>query len=73
MGNAYLWIKALRERLLPMARKLLRFGDPARCGIPYMQLAGGRNSRSGIRYRGFNDFPELLLTAIVVPVVVKPF
>ena len=73
MGNAYLWIEAPRERLLPMARKLLRFGDRARCGIPYMQLAGGRNSRSGVRYRGLNDLPVLLLAAIVVPVVVKPF
>jgi putative membrane protein len=102
---------ATRERLLLMARKLLRFmtglgalavgfgvsllgsgtglhagwmqaklalvllliGYHAWCGMLYVQFAGGRESRSHVWFRWFNEVPVLLLTAIVVLVVVKPF
>ncbi len=102
---------ATRERLLLMARKLLRFmtglgvlavffgmwllsygavmkagwmqaklllvllliGYHAWCGILYMQFAHGGASRSHVWFRWFNEVPVLLLTAIVVLVVVKPF
>lgn len=73
MGNAGLRIKALRERLPSMARKLLPFGHRVRCGIPSIQLAAGRSSQSRARFRGFDELPVLPLAAIVVPVVVKPF
>ena len=102
---------ATRERLLLMARKLLRFmtvlgavavflgmwlmsygavmkagwmqaklllvlvliGYHAWCGILYLQFADGRSGRSHVWFRWFNEVPVLLLTAIVVLVVVKPF
>jgi putative membrane protein len=102
---------ATRERLLLMARKLLRFmtglgvlavffgmwllsygavmkagwmqaklllvllliGYHAWCGILYVQFAHGGASRSHVWFRWFNEVPVLLLTAIVVLVVVKPF
>ncbi len=102
---------ATRERLLLMARKLLRFmtmlgvvavlfgmwllgygavtqagwmqvklllvlvliGYHAWCAILYMQFASGRSARSHVWFRWFNEVPVLLLTAIVVLVVVKPF
>ncbi len=100
-----------RERLLLMARKLLRFmtllavvavvfgmwllgqgaamkagwmqaklllvllliGYHAWCGILYMQFAQGGSGRSHVWFRWFNEVPVLLLTAIVVLVIVKPF
>jgi uncharacterized membrane protein len=70
MGHACLWNKALRERLPPRARKLLRFGCHARYGIRYMHLADGRHSRSHVRFRGFNEAPAWPLAARVVPIVV---
>ncbi len=36
-------------------------------------FATGRNSRSSRWYRGFNEIPSLLLIAIVILVIVKPF
>jgi putative membrane protein len=36
-------------------------------------FARKRNSRSGKWYRGFNEVPSLLLVAIVILAVVKPF
>ena len=100
-----------RERLLLMARKLLRFmtglgviavvlgmwllgqgtvmkagwmqaklllvllliGYHGWCALLYMRFLGGGNSRSHLWFRWFNEVPVLLLTAIVVLVVVKPF
>jgi putative membrane protein len=100
-----------RERLLLMARKLLRFmtmlavvavvfgmwllgygtvmkagwmqaklllvllliGYHAWCGILYMQFVHGGSGRSHVWFRWFNEVPVLLLTAIVVLVIVKPF
>ena len=102
---------ATRERLLLMARKLLRFmtgigvlavifgmwllgygavmkagwmqaklllvvlliGYHAWCGVLYVQFAHGHRSRSHVWFRWFNEVPVLLLVAIVVLVVVKPF
>jgi len=52
---------------------LLLIGYHAWCGILYLQFAGGRNARSHVWFRWFNEVPVLLLTAIVVLVVVKPF
>lgn len=102
---------ATRERLLLMARKLLRFmtglgvlavvfgvwllgsgaamkagwmqaklllvvlliGYHAWCGVLYVHFARGDRSRSHVWFRWFNEVPVLLLAAIVVLVVVKPF
>jgi putative membrane protein len=102
---------ATRERLLLMARKLLRFmtglgaiaivlgtwllaqgavmkagwmqaklvvvlllvGYHGWCAVLYGQFARGGRTRSHVWFRWFNEMPVLLLAAIVVLVVVKPF
>lgn len=100
-----------RERLLTMARKLLRFmtglavlalglgmwllgygvGIGAGwmnaklalvavviayhlwCSALYRGFAAGTNTRSHVWYRYFNEAPVIVLAAIVILVVVKPF
>jgi len=52
---------------------LLLIGYHVWCGILYMQFARGGASRPHVWFRWFNEVPVLLLTAIVVLVVVKPF
>jgi putative membrane protein len=37
------------------------------------QLASGASQKSHVWYRWFNEIPVLLLTAVVILVVVKPF
>jgi len=105
---------AERERLLLMARKLLRFttmlavpavllglwlflgygigrgagqgwmhaklalvlvliGYHHGCGVLLRKFEAGRNTRSHKFYRWFNELPVLVLLAIVILVVVKPF
>jgi putative membrane protein len=43
------------------------------CGKIVNDFRDDRNTRSHIFYRWFNEFPVLMLTAIVILVVVKPF
>lgn len=43
------------------------------CGYLVKVFARNANTRSHIFYRWFNEFPVLLLIAIVILVVVKPF
>jgi putative membrane protein len=43
------------------------------CGVLYSRFAHGGTSRSHVWFRWFNEIPVLLLTAIVVLAVVKPF
>jgi putative membrane protein len=43
------------------------------CGRLVTAFAADRNERSHVFYRWFNELPVLLLTAIVILVVVKPF
>jgi len=43
------------------------------CGRLIKDFAAGRNTRSHVWYRWFNEIPTLLLFAIVILVVVKPF
>lgn len=43
------------------------------CGRLVKEFAEDRNLRSHVFYRWFNEFPVLLLFAIVILVVVKPF
>ena len=42
------------------------------CGVLLKQFAQGRNTRSHVWYRVFNEIPVLGLTAIVILAVVKP-
>jgi len=102
---------ATRNRLLTMARKLLRFTTGlavfalalgmwllsygigigaawmnaklalvlivlcyhAWCAVLYGKFARNQNTHSHIWFRWFNEVPVLLLVAIVILVVVKPF
>ncbi|TNC81854.1 MAG: protoporphyrinogen oxidase HemJ [Oleiphilus sp.] len=43
------------------------------CGALLKQFAEDRNTRSHVFYRWFNEAPVLVLVAIVILVVVKPF
>ena len=43
------------------------------CGQIYRQFLAGRNKRSHLWFRVFNEIPVLALIAIVILVVVKPF
>lgn len=43
------------------------------CGRLLRDFAADRNTRSHVFYRWFNELPVLLLVAIVILVVVKPF
>lgn len=43
------------------------------CGRLLREFSAGRNRRSHVWYRVFNELPVLLLFAVVILVVVKPF
>jgi len=43
------------------------------CGIILRDFASGNNTRSHVWFRWFNEIPVLVLFAVVVLVVVKPF
>jgi putative membrane protein len=43
------------------------------CGVLLRRIVAGQNRRSDRWYRWFNEAPVLLLLAIVILVVVKPF
>ena len=43
------------------------------CGKLYRDFVAGRNTRSHVWFRVFNEMPVLLLLTIVILVVVKPF
>jgi len=43
------------------------------CGKIMRQLASNTNQRSHIWFRWFNEFPVLILFAVVILAVVKPF
>ncbi|MFN3883821.1 MAG: CopD family protein [Rhodocyclaceae bacterium] len=43
------------------------------CGRVLRQFQAGRNTRSHVWYRVFNELPVLVLLAVVILVVVKPF
>ncbi len=52
---------------------VLLIGYHHACGVLLRKFEGGRNARSHVFYRWFNEIPVLLLLAAVVLVVVKPF
>jgi putative membrane protein len=52
---------------------LLLYGYHGLCGRFLREFSEGRNTRSHVFYRVFNEVPVLLLVAIVVLVVVRPF
>jgi protoporphyrinogen IX oxidase len=52
---------------------LLLVGYHFYCGRLLRQFRQGSNMRSHVWYRWFNEIPVLVMTAIVILVVVKPF
>lgn len=52
---------------------LLLFAYHGVCGRILKQFAADKNQRSHIFYRWFNEFPVLLLIAVIILAVVKPF
>ncbi|MCG2586370.1 CopD family protein [Massilia sp. TS11] len=52
---------------------LLVIGYHHACGVLLKKFENGRNQRGHVFYRWFNEVPVLLLLAIVILVVVKPF
>ena len=66
----YLAMSWLRVKLLLV---LLIVAYHSYCYKLNQNFAAKRNTRSGKWYRGFNEVPSLLLIAIVILAVVKPF
>ena len=64
-GNGWLHAK--------LALVLVLLGYHHACGSLLKKFEGGRNVRSHVWYRWFNEVPVLILLAIVILVVVKPF
>ena len=64
-GNAWMHAK--------LTLVLLALGYHHACGVMLRKLAAGSSQRSHVWFRWFNEVPVLLLLAIVVLVVVKPF
>lgn len=56
-----------------LALVLVAIGYHHGCGVLLRRFAAGANRRSHVWYRWFNEVPVVLLTAIVILVVVKPF
>ncbi len=67
MGPGSGWMHA------KLALVLLVIGYHHGCSVMLRKLEAGSSQRSHVFYRWFNEIPVLLLTAIVVLVVVKPF
>jgi putative membrane protein len=56
-----------------LAVVVLTIGYHHACGSLLRKFESGRNTRSHVFYRWFNEVPVLLLLAAVIFVVVKPF
>jgi putative membrane protein len=56
-----------------LALVILVIGYHHGCAVMLRKLEAGQSQRSHVFFRWFNEIPVLLLTAIVVLVVVKPF
>jgi putative membrane protein len=56
-----------------LALVILLVGYHHACGRLLRKFEQGRNSRSHVWYRWFNEVPVLILLATVILVVVKPF
>ncbi len=52
---------------------LLIIGYHHGCGVILKKFDQGKNTRSHIFYRWFNEFPVLILLAVTALVVIKPF
>jgi putative membrane protein len=66
-GSAGGWLHA------KLALVLVLIGYHLWCGRLLADLKHDRNTKSHIWYRWFNEFPVVILIAVVILVVVKPF
>ena len=64
-GEIWFWLK--------MALVAMLFAFHLHNGIVVKTLAAGANTRPGAFYRKYNEIPTLILVAVVILVVVKPF
>ncbi|MDR3480900.1 MAG: CopD family protein [Burkholderiaceae bacterium] len=64
-GNAWLHVK--------LTLVLLLIGYHFACGSLLKKFEAGKNTRSHVWFRWFNEVPVVLLLAIVMLVVLKPF
>lgn len=67
MGQGSTWMH------VKLALVVLVIGYHHACGSLLKKIEQGKNTRSHVWYRWFNEVPVLLLFAIVILVVVKPF
>jgi putative membrane protein len=67
IGQSQLWM------LIKLALVLVLVAYHAACGVQLAAFRENRNSRSHLWFRWFNEAPVLLLVAVVILVVVKPF
>lgn len=56
-----------------LALVLVLIGYHHGCGVLLRKFERGANTRSHVFYRWFNELPVLVLAAVVILVVVKPF
>lgn len=56
-----------------LALVVILIGYHHMCGAQVKRFARGENTRSHVFYRWFNEVPVLILLAIVILVVVRPF
>jgi putative membrane protein len=58
---------------LKLALVLVLIGYHHGCGVLLRKFETGANTRSHVWYRWFNEIPVLILLAVVILAVVKPF
>jgi len=75
-----IWLAALAPAFLSqgwlhakLTLVVLLTGYHHMCGAQLKRFARGENTRSHVFYRWFNEVPVVILLAIVILVVVKPF
>src|SRR5512134_273660 len=77
VSGLWLWLQWFRDAGGWMVAKLalvaLLIAYHLWCGKLLADFKRGRNRRSHVWYRWFNELPVLILLAVVVLVVVKPF
>ncbi len=64
-GNGWMHVK--------LVLVLIALGYHHGCGVLLRKFEAGRNTRSHVFYRWFNEVPVLILTAATAFVVLKPF
>lgn len=73
--SAYSWDALVAAKWLQtkFALLIILIGYHIHCGKLLMDFKYDRNTRSHVFYRWYNEFPVLLLFAIIILVVAKPF